>query len=408
MNIVVITPHFAPDIAPTGQVVTRVVEELGGRGHRLDVVTALPWYRSHSVEPGFAGRLYRYEDAPWGRITRVHPFPASDKRNLLKRAGGYAGFSALVAVMAGRGKPADAVLALSPPLTLGVSGWAVARRRRAPFVFNVQDVYPDVAIELGVIKRRRLVQAAHRLERWCYERADAVTVLAEDLKENVGAKASDLAKIRVIPNFVDTDWIRPLEKENSYRREFGLEGKFVVMYAGNIGLSQGLEIVIEAAGALTYEADLVFVLNGGGASRERLEHKAAGLPNVRFINVQPEQRLPEVLAAADLHLVTLRRGLARTSVPSKTYSVLAAGRPLVASVDEGSEVAGLVERSGAGVATPPEDAEALAKTVRRLMDAPGDLAAMGASGRRFVEGWASPAAVASAYESLFEELRRTH
>ena len=406
MKIAIITPHFDPDIAPTGQVVTRVVEELGRRGHRLDVVTSLPWYRNHRVEAGFAGRLYRYEDAPWGRITRVHPFPASDKRNLLKRAGGYASFSALVAVMAGRGEPVDAVLALSPPLTLGVSGWVVAKRRRAPFVFNVQDVYPDVAIELGVLRHRRLVQAANRLERWCYERADLVTVLGEDLKENVAGKTRDPGKIRVIPNFVDTDWIRPGDRENSYRRQFGLEGKFVVMYAGNIGLSQGLEIVVDAAGALTYEEDLVFVLNGQGANRDRLERRAAGLSNVRFVDVQPADRLPEVLSAADVHLVPLRRGLARTSVPSKTYSILAAGRPLVASVDEGSEVADLVERAGAGVATPPEDAEALAKTVRRLMDAPDDVVRMGASGRRFVEGWASPAAVASAYESLFEELRR--
>ncbi|MGH2731244.1 MAG: glycosyltransferase, partial [Actinomycetota bacterium] len=127
--------------------------------------------------------------------------------------------------------------------------------------------------------------------------------------------------------------------------------------------------------------------------------------NVHFVDLQPPERLPEVLAAADVHVVPLRRGLARSSVPSKTYSVLAAGRPLIASVDEGSEVARIVERSGAGIAVPPEDPESLTKAIKALLDAPEEAARMGAAGRTFIEGWASPSAVAEAYESLFESLR---
>ncbi len=405
MNLVVIAPHFAPDVAPTGAVITRVVEELGGRGHKIDVVTALPWYREHKIEPGYAGRLFRYEDAPWGRITRIHPFPGTDKRNLVRRAAGYAGFSALATAMGGRGDPADAVLAVSPPLTLGPAGWAIARRRKAAFVFNVQDIYPDVAIELGVLADKRIIAASHRVERWSYEVADAVTVLSKDLRDNVARKTAQPEKVRVIPNFVDTDWIKPSDRSNAYRREFGLEDKTVVMYAGNVGLSQGLDLVIDAATALSYEEDLVFVINGGGADRERLIAKARGLDNVRFVDTQPADRLPEVLAAGDIHLVTLKRGLARSSVPSKTYSILAAGRPLLASVDEGSEVADVVTRARAGVAVPPEDPEAFTKALRNLLDAREELTRMGRAAREFVEGWASPAAVAGAYESLFEELR---
>ena len=406
MNLVVVTPHFAPDVAPTGGVITRVVEELGRRGHKVEVVTALPWYREHKIEPGYAGKLFRYEDTPWGRITRIHPFPGSDKRNLVRRAAGYAGFSALSAAIGGRGEPADAVLAVSPPLTLAPAGWAIAKRRKAAFVFNVQDIYPDVAIELGVLTDKRIIAASHRVERWSYDAADAVTVLSEDLRDNVARKTARPDKVRVIPNFVDTGWIEPSDHSNAYRREFGLEGKTVVMYAGNVGLSQGLDLVIDAAAALAYEDDLVFVINGGGADRERLKTKARGLDNIRFVDTQPADRLPEVLAAGDIHLVTLKRGLARSSVPSKTYSILAAGRPLLASVDEASEVANVVERAGAGVAVPPEDPEAFTKALRGLLDAPGTLERMGHAGRAFVEDWASPEAVALAYESLFEELRR--
>ena len=151
--------------------------------------------------------------------------------------------------------------------------------------------------------------------------------------------------------------------------------------------------------------DVVFVINGGGSARAELERAAGGLANLRFVDMQPKERLPEVLAAGDIHVVPLRRGLARSSVPSKLYSILAAGRPVLASVDEGTEVARTIERAGAGVAVAPEDPDAFAAGLTRLLDDPEGARQMGERGRRFVEGWASPAAVAGQYEALFEELR---
>jgi len=211
----------------------------------------------------------------------------------------------------------------------------------------------------------------------------------------------------VIPNFVDTDAIRPAPRDNDYRREFGLLGSRVVMYAGNVGFSQSLDLVIEAARRLRHShPDVVFVINGGGTARPDLERDAAGLDNVRFVDMQPIERLPEVLAAADVHVVALRTGLAWSSVPSKLYSILAAGRPLVASVDEGTEVARTVEQAGAGTAVPPDDLDAFLAALQPLLDDPARRATMGASGRRFVESWASPAAVAAAYGELFAELSR--
>jgi colanic acid biosynthesis glycosyl transferase WcaI len=272
-------------------------------------------------------------------------------------------------------------------------------------VFNIQDVYPDVAIELDVLTRPSLIRVAKRLERFCYDRADAVTVLSDELRDNVADKIGRIDKVHVIPNFVDVERIAPGPRENSYRAEYGLEGKTVVMYAGNVGLSQSLDLLVHAASALTDEKDLVFVINGHGAARRDLQRRAAGLPNVRFVDMQPETRLPEVLAAADVHVVPLKAGLARSSVPSKTYSILAAGRPLIASVDIGSEIAHIVQRAGAGLAVPPEDPEAFTKAVRSLVDAPDELKRMGGSGRSFVERWASPAAIAEAYENLFQTLR---
>lgn len=407
MNLLILCPHFAPDSAPTGEVMTSIAGELAARGHRLHVVTALPWYRHHAIEADWRGSWIRHDEERPGRITRVTPFP-TDKRNLLARTFAFAGFTALAGAtaLASPVRP-DAVLAMSPPLTLGLAGWAVARARRVPFVFNIQDVFPDVAVELGLISNPFVIKAASRLEHFAYQHSDAVTVLSDDLRDNVVAKIGDhrAARVRVIPNFVDTKRIAPGPKDNVYRAEHGLTGKTVVMYAGNVGFSQSLDLMLAAAAALAHDPDIVFVINGGGSAREELQRRAAGQPNVRFVEMQPRERLPEVLAAADVHVVPLRAGLARASVPSKLYSILAAGRPIVASVDPGTEVSSVLDRVGAGVSVPPDDAESFTKAIAQLAAAPDEAARMGAKGRDFVEGWASPAAVAAAYEGLFEELR---
>ena len=415
MNLLVICPHFDPDVAPTGVVMSRIAHELISRGHRLHVVTSLPWYQHHAIDPGWDGQLVRTEKTEWGRISRVHPFP-TDKRNIPARALAFGGFTALATLvgMSSRVRP-DAVLAMSPPLTLGMAGRIAATVRRAPLVFNIQDVFPDVAVELGLLTGERVIRAARALERVSYRMSDAVTVLSDDLADNVrtkitigleGEKADEqAAKVRVIPNFVDTTAIRPAARENSYREQYELIGKTVVMYAGNVGFSQSLDLVLDAARSFREtRPDLVFVINGGGSARPELERTAEDLPNVRFIDMQPIERLPEVLAAGDIHVVPLRAGLAWSSVPSKLYSILAAGRPIVASVDAGTEVERTIERAGAGIAVPPDSPAEFQSALSRLLDDREQRDRMGASGRLFVERWASPAAVAESYENLFEEL----
>jgi colanic acid biosynthesis glycosyl transferase WcaI len=187
--------------------------------------------------------------------------------------------------------------------------------------------------------------------------------------------------------------------------QHGLSGRRVVMYAGNVGLSQSLDLVLGAARVFVdTRPEVIFVINGGGAARPDLEAGASDLVNVRFVDMAPIEQLPEVLAAADIHVVPLRTGLARSSVPSKMYSILAAGRPILASVDEGTEVARTVEQAGAGVAVPPDDQGAFTAALERLLDDEVGLARMGEAARAFVVDWASPAAVAASYEDLFAEL----
>ncbi len=405
LRLAVLCPHFAPDTAPTGEVMTRIVAELAGLGHEVHVVTALPWYRAHRLEDGWTGKLVRREVVPWGTITRVHPFPGDDKRNLVRRAVGFAGFSVLTGLTSLRGGRVDAVIAMSPPLTLGLTGWVTHLVRRGPLVFNIQDVFPDAAVQTGAINNRTVIAAARWLERISYHRAAAVTVLSDDLQANVAAKvrASHRSRVHVIPNFVDVEAIRPADRDTAYRRELAIGDEPVVMYAGNVGFSQSLDLVLAAARELP---QVTFVINGDGSARASLEAEAVGLANVRFAGYQPKERLPEVLASADLHVVPLRAGLGSVSVPSKTYSILAAGRPVLAAVDPGTEVPRMVEAAGAGRVVAPDERAAFVAAVREMVADPVALAAQGAAGRAWVEQHASPRAVAEAYASLVHDLRR--
>ncbi len=404
LRLIVLCPHFEPDMAPTGVVMTRIVHELAARGHELHVVTSLPWYRKHQVETGWAGALWRIEKTTWGSISRVQPFAGQTKSNLVRRAVGFILFSYFVGLRAlfagGFWRRADGVLAMSPPLTLGLIGWHTKLFRGGKLVFNIQDVFPDAAVETGAISNQRVIAAASWLERVSYQRSDSVVLLSDDLANNVQRKLDQKfhKRIRVIPNFVDTQAIVPMSRLTNYRRELGIEDSLVVMYAGNVGFSQSLELMIEAARVLP---NVIFVINGEGSARKSLEAKAHALSNVKFGDYQDASRLSEVLATGDLHVVPLRRGLGSVSVPSKTYSILAAGRPICAAIDLDTEVPRILAAANAGVCVEPDNQAAFVSAIAAMIGDRKSLEEMGASGRKWVEGHASPQSIAQRYEALY-------
>ena len=202
----------------------------------------------------------------------------------------------------------------------------------------------------------------------------------------------------MIPNFVDTAAIIPGQRMTSYRRELGIDDRLVVMYAGNVGFSQSLGMMIAAAQQLP---DIAFVINGDGAARQMLQDQATGIANIYFAPYQPIERLSEVLATGDIHIVPLRAGLASVSVPSKSYSILAASRPVLAAIDEGSEIPKILAESGAGLSVPPDNENAFIEALRKLLNDQKLRESMGVNGRAWVLQHASPAAVAAAYEAIY-------
>ncbi len=405
MNLKLLCPHFEPDLhAATGEVMTRLVHALAARGHRIDVITSLPWYHQHRVEPEWSGRPWRREYTDFGSVTRVWPFP-TDKTNVPARALGFAGFTALVASAALTLSKPDVVLGMSPPIFLGDAAWAVARRWGVPFVFNVQDIFPDVAIDLGALSNAKVVHWAKKHERSLYRRADAVTVLSEDQAANVRAKTDRPDKVHIIQNFVDLGRVQVVDRrigpETDYRRAHDLGDKTVVMYSGNVGLSQSFDLIRAAADAYADRPDVQFVINGEGAARTEVDAWASRRPNVLVTNFAPREAVSDVLGSADLHLILLKTGLSRSSTPSKLYGILAAGRPLLASIDEGSEVTNIVAEAGAGRSVPPDRIPEFLEALAQLLSEPDELHNMGIRARAFVERCMTPEAQAEAYEQLF-------
>ena len=213
-------------------------------------------------------------------------------------------------------------------------------------------------------------------------------------------------KIEVIPNFVDTDFIQPLARRNGFSELLDLNGHYVVLFAGNVGRSQGLTHVLDAAHLLSERPDILFLIVGNGVAKSSLKQKteALGLENVRFLPFQPMEDVPEMYASSDLCLVPLRHGIAQESVPSKVYTITAAGKPLVAAVDEDSDTWNFVEETGCGLLVPPEDPQALADAILTLYRDRAAAQAMGMRGRRRVEAEFTPQAVAEQYAALLERV----
>lgn len=404
MRVLLLTLCYLPDAAPNAPIMTALAEGLAALGHELIVVTAFPHYGQSRPYAGYSGWRLVQECRDGIRIVRT-PLYVGKEGSTAGKILSWLSFNLIGTWMAARVGPADVIIAPSPPLTLGLSEWLLSSLWRVPHIYNPQDIYPDVSVEQGYLRNRYAIMMLRSLEKMVYTKAAAVTVLSEAHKANLLDKGVPSDKVVVIPNFVDTDFIRPLPRQNPWSATQGLDDRFVVAYAGNIGASQRLEVLLEVASVLRAREDIVFLVIGRGTGKVSLEERSQrmGLSNVRFLPFQPWERLPEVYASADVHLVMLRRGITG-SMPSKAYGIMAAGRPLLASVEENSEVARLVQRSGGGRLVPPEDPQAM---VEAILDMAGDAKmrrGMGESGRTHIVEHYSKQAVACQYDRLIRRI----
>lgn len=381
-------------------------EDLAALGHTVTVLAAVPHFPSGIVPGEYRHRWWQWDEANDVRICRVW-VPSGDRANLRHRLLTFVIYQCLAALV-GLGLRYDAVLVTNPAietfLPFVVLGWL----RRKPVLFAVWDLYPEIGVRLGVFRNPRVAAIVGWLEDFCLHRASLVQILAPAFEPALVARGVPPAKIVEVPPWIDTDFIRPLPRINPFSVEHGLDSRWVVLYAGNLGLSQGLENVLRAAFQLKARSDVRFVFVGDGPSKVQLVELAAelALDNVTFLPYQPRHRLPEVLATADVALVSLQRDVGDGSLPSKTFPILASQRPILAVVEADHDLARLVAETGAGVCVPPDDPMALAHALLALAEAPAERDEMGRCGRQYAERYFSRAAAAQRFETILSHTLR--
>jgi colanic acid biosynthesis glycosyl transferase WcaI len=324
------------------------------------------------------------------------------------RVANYLSYAAAAALASFRIDSPDIVVSLTDPPIIGRVALAAARRTGARFVFLCEDVFPDVAKVLETFDHPWISRSLDRLNRSLLREADAVVAIGERMRERlVGEKGADPSRVQVIHNWADCEAIRPGEKDNAFARAHGLVDKFVLMHSGNVGMSQNLAVLVDAAERLHGHDRIVVAIVGQGAQRERLEQivRDRALRNVRFFPYQPKELLHESFATADAFLISLTPGIEGYIVPSKLYGVLAAGRPYIAAVDPSCEAARLANEHDCGLPVTPGDAEALTDAVLALSVDEARVRRMGANARQLALRFDRRPAV-QAYHDLFVRVGR--
>lgn len=408
MRIMILHMRFHPDLTGTGPLVSDLASDLVELGNEVTVISSMPHYGKHEIPEEYRGKMlhrsvYKGVDL-WRTFVYVPKNPGG-----FQRAINYLSYTFMSIVAGLMAKKPDVILCINPPITVGFSGWLVGLLRRAPMVFNVQDVWPDCLVIIDKLRSPLLIRIFKNLEKFIYRVSARVTALSDGMKANIVAKGVPAEKVVVIPNWANVEAISPVERENSFRVAHGLNEKFVVMFAGNLGFIAMLDLVLDAAALLMDEQRIQFLIVGEGNAKAGLVTRAGemGLKNVRFLPTQPKEILSEMLGASDLSLVTLNKRLGQLNVPSKTYSIMASARPVLASVPDNSEIARLVRTADCGVCVPPEDAAALAGAIRGLSQQSEQLRIYGKNGRQYVEKYLTRRRLTSQYNDLLQQVGDT-
>lgn len=373
---------------------------LAQRGHQVTVLAGTRSYLTGKPQAA-AGR----EELLPGLTVLRSPIPAGVHRSFLRRSLGFLAFLATSTSSGLRVRGVQAVWGTSPPLSQGLSAWAVARLKGVPWAFEVRDLWPDFAVQMGVLRSPLLIRLAKWLERFLYRRSDRLVVNSPGFLEPLIREGAEAGRIVQIPNGVETGEFDPMADGAKLRAEHGLQDKFVALYAGAHGAANDLGLVLQAAHRLREDPRVVFLLVGDGKEKPALRSQAEALelPNLRFLPPVPKSSIPELLSAADCGLAALSPiPLFATTLPNKVFDYMAAARPVVLAID--GPIRQVVEGAGAGLAVPPGDAQAMAQAVARLAGDRKLAQEMGRRGRACVEADFERRKLAERMEGLFAEL----
>ena len=384
MRILLVGDTYLPERAAGAVRASELAKRWAAQGHPVTIVTGNPHYPTGKIFDGYPNRLLARDEVNGVPLLRVFTLPYT-RGSVIKRIANQILFAFMPALL-DRAGPADVVVASSPPLTIGVSGWLMARRRGVPFVFDVRDLYPEAARAYGVLGSGVVYDLFKALERFIYKRASRVVVASRFWSEMMQRDGLAPDKIEVIRNGANTDYFRPEPPDEDVRTRYGIpDNRFLFGYVGLMGRAHGATVIIDAATRLKSVEQIHFLIVGEGSDREAMERgaRAAGLENVTFAPSVPAAEVPRLLNACDGGVATLRAvEFTKGAIPVKLFEMMACGLPVVlAGWGESEEI---LQASGGGYSVPCEDGARLAEALERLAADREKASAMGAKGRAFI------------------------
>lgn len=410
-KILAYSVYYAPDMASTGQIYTELFESLSDE-FDITVICTVPSYTGTVPDEYKCNKLY-FEEQGRVHVVRVpvREFSKEDKKSrVLNMADFWFGARRATREL---GSDFDSVFTFSgPPILGGMLGVYGSKRCKAPLVYGIQDFNPEQTMAVGYAGNAVVHKLMMAFDKRSCKRSACVIVPGRDLKDTLSVRfgGNHVPHCEVINNWADDQNVVPLPKDDprvsAFRREHGMEGKFVVMYSGNVGLYYDLPNIMKVIARFKGRDDVLFAFVGEGAVKAQLQSYAAenGLSNVTFLSYQPKELLPVSLNAADVHLVTNAKGIKGVSCPSKAYGIMATNVPMIGVLEPGSEVWQIIEESGCGVLAETGDYDAVEKAFSEIVDTKGKFVAEHATGRAFLDQRLSRKKAVDAYRNVFRGL----
>ncbi|WP_072904059.1 glycosyltransferase family 4 protein [Hathewaya proteolytica] len=406
MNILFLTQYCPPEVGAPQNRIFELAKHLKSFGHNVSILTAMPNYPRGEIFEGYKNKKYMEEEMEGIKIHRTSIYTTKEK-SFTKRLRNYLSFtfSSVFTGMKHIEKP-DVVITESPPLFLGWSGYKIAKKMKAKFIFNVSDLWPESAVKLDVLHNKMLIKASTWLEEFCYRKANAVTGQTQGIVDNIVNRGFSKDKVHLITNGIDTEFFRADKRDENFRRQLGLENKFAICYAGIHGLAQGLETVIEAADKVKEYKDIEIVFIGEGPEKNKLISmvKEKQLNNVMFLPMQLKPQMPRIISSMDATVIPLKKlDIFKGALPSKMFEALSAELPIILSAE--GEAEKLINNAKAGIVVEPENPEAMAQAIIKLYKDENLRKELGLNGRAYVKEHYSRDNIARKLENIIKNLK---
>ena len=385
MRILFLTQYCPPEVGAPQNRIFEFAKKLKEFGHEVTILTALPNYPRGEIFEEYKGKKVVLEEIEGIKIIRTSIY-ATKSKSFIKKLRNYLSFT-FSAVFQGAKyiNKQDVLITESPPLFLGWSGYVLAKIKKAKFIFNISDLWPESAIKLGVLHNKLFIKMSVWLEEFCYRKADAVTCQTQGIVNDIVNRGVDKNKVHLITNGVDTKLFKSENRDECFRSEIGIKNKFALCYAGIHGLAQGLQVIINAAEIVKDEENIQFIFIGDGPEKQDLIGmvKEKGLKNVTFLPLQPKANMPKMVASMDAAIIPLKKlELFKGALPSKMFETLSSEIPIILPVQ--GEAAKLITSANAGIVVEPENPKEIAEAVLKLYNDIELRKKLGENGRAYV------------------------